>query len=394
MDKQTVVLIDNHGLSFYTSYLACGLSRYNKISLLGISEEDYKVTGASEEKDITFHDIGKKLPKKNSVFSIIFVRQFIWFYILLTILLKTKYDIVHIQGHLPTFFLFIPYLKLKRKRICWTLHDVNLRPSSKGIRGKLELLYVNTVVQPSLIRRNANKIIVHGMSLKRQLVARGVKESKIVVVPIFDYRYLLKFNGDGSRKNLVSESDHKSEALDDGYILIFGRIKPYKGIDVFIDALKIVRKQLPNSKKFRVLIAGRGDVSYFEHLLTKEDLEYIEIRNEFIPNHKLPELFDKSRFVVLPYTDASQSAVTSLAYTFSKPVVASGAGSIGEYVDHNQTGLIFEPGNTEQLANYIIYLLENPNKCIEMGKRAHQKVLEEMSLEKCSEIISNSYNQD
>ena len=343
-DQPTVVMIDNHGLSFYTSYLACGVSKYNKVLLLGISEEEYKVTGASEEKSITFCHIGEKLPKTNSILSIIFARQVVWFYILFTTLLTTKYDIVHVQGHLPTFFLFLPFLKLKHKRLCWTLHDVTLRPSSRGLRGKLELLYMNAVTQPSLMRRFADKIIVHGVFLKNQLKSRGVKQSKIVVIPIFDYRYLLKYDGDQSGNKLLKFD--LIAPLREGYMLIFGRIKPYKGIDVFINALRIVRKQLKDSNKLHVLIAGRGDSSYFDHLLTKEDLEYIHIWNEFIPNHDIPQPFKRAKFVILPYTDASQSAVTSLAYTFSKPVLASNAGSIGEYVDHNQTGLIFEPGNT------------------------------------------------
>ena len=391
-DLPSVILIDNYGLSFYTSYLACGLSKYNHVNLLGISEEDYRVTGASKVERISFSNIGKKLPKKNSILSIIFARQFVWFYVLSTAFFRrSKYDIVHVQGHLPTFFVFVPFLKLMHKRIVWTLHDVNLRPSSKGLRGRLELLYVNSVTLPSFIRRYADKIIVHGEFLKRQLVTLGVKEDKIVTVPIFDYGYLLKFDDNTGERKL--EKHHRDDIpAHTGYILIFGRIKPYKGIDVFIDALRIVREKLGDSNALRVLIAGRGDASYFKHLLTEQDLKYIQIRNEFIPNQKIPQIFNRSLFVVLPYTDASQSAVTSLAYTFSKPVVASNAGSISEYVEHDRTGLIFEPGNTEQLANHIIELIQNPRKCLEMGKNANQKVRQEMSLEKCSQIINETYH--
>lgn len=382
----SVVLVDNHGLSFYTSYLARGLSKYKRVHLIGISYEDYIVTGASKSERVSFLNAGEKLPKSNSILSILMTRQLVWFGVLFSTLSRSKFDIIHIQGHLPTFFIFIPFLKLMRKPIIWTLHDVDLRPSSLGIRGRLELLYVRTVAQPSFVQRYADKIIVHGNSLKGQLVSKGVRDSKIVIVPIFDYGYLLE---DAKLNNIHNER----VTSDNGYILVFGRIKPYKGIDIFVNALRIVRKKLGNSNLLRVLIAGKGDASYFKHLLTEEEMKYIEIRNEFIPHSKIPDLFQRSRFVVLPYTEASQSAVTSLAYTFSRPVVASSAGSIGEYVEHNRTGLIFEPGNAEQLAEYIIDLIEHPLRCTEMGENANRKLFEEMSLDKCSQIINESYDQ-
>jgi glycosyltransferase involved in cell wall biosynthesis len=175
--------------------------------------------------------------------------------------------------------------------------------------------------------------------------------------------------------------------------LLFGSIKPYKGIDVLINAVKIIRKKRIGDNRFNILIAGRGDTSYFESLLTKEDYEYIHIRNEFIPNSEIPDLFRKAKFVVLPYTEASQSGVLSLAYTFSKPVIVSNTGSIGEYVEHGKTGFIFEPGDITQLADYIIELIENNNKCIEMGKKAYQKMLQEMSLERCAEDLNGLYKR-
>ena len=103
-------------------------------------------------------------------------------------------------------------------------------------------------------------------------------------------------------------------------------------------------------------------------------------------------MFKGAKFLVLPYTDASQSGVISLAYTFSKPVIVSNVGSIPEYVDHGVTGFTFETGDTDQLANYMTKLIEDNNLCNEMGKNAHRKILNEMSLERCCDIINGLYN--
>lgn len=371
--SSTILLFDNYGLSHYTSYLASGLAKYHKVILCGFSEEEYYATGAYRE-GVTFYPISEALPAGNSLILKI-LKPLLLFWPLWRIITGTRYSIVHVQGHLPMFFIFIPFLMLKRKPIWWTVHDVRLRPSSAGIRGKLELSFMKAISWPSILARFAELIFVHGSSLKEELASKGVDRDKIRVIPHPDYRYLL------TNENTVN---NESE-----YVLLFGRIKPYKGIDNFIKAARIVREK--TGQKFNALIAGKGDTAYFENLFEKEDHEYIHVQNEFIPNSEIPHIFSKAKFVVLPYTDASQSGVIPLAYTFSKPVIVSNAGSISEFVVHGETGFIFESGNTDQLADYIIQLLENNSKCIEMGKKGHQKMLREMSLEKCCEIINGSY---
>jgi len=161
-------------------------------------------------------------------------------------------------------------------------------------------------------------------------------------------------------------------------------------LDILIKAARIVRKKLGN--KFSVIIVGKGSLAYCDTLLSTEDLEYINIQNRFIPEVEIPRLFKGAKFLVLPYTDASQSGVISLAYTFSKPVIVSNVGSIPEYVNHGVTGFMFERGEIDQLAKYMTELLEDNNLCHEMGKNAHQKILYEMSLDRCSDIINGLYN--
>jgi starch synthase len=83
--------------------------------------------------------------------------------------------------------------------------------------------------------------------------------------------------------------------------------------------------------------------------------------------------------------------VIPLAYTFSKPVIVSDVRSLAEYVEHNKTGFIFESGDSTQLANYMLDLIKNNEKCIEMGNNAHQKLSNEMSLELCCKKINDLY---
>jgi len=385
---ETILLIDNDGLSHYTSYLAYGLSKNRDIVLYGYSEESYIVTGAAKANRIKFHHIEEKLPKKSSLLIAI-VRPLFLSFIILGALTKTKYDIVHIQGSVPTFFLFLPFLKLKGKKIFWTIHDIHIFPYSKGIRGKVGVLFETAIAQPNMLLKFVDKIIVHGLILKVHLESRGVDGNKIHVIPHFDYRYLLKSDNQNLR-----ESDNNRSLKE--YVLFFGDIAPWKGIDILINAARIVKERI-GTDKFNVLIAGKaggGDFSYFDGI-SKEDNEYIHMHNKHITSLEIPDLLRKAKFLVLPYTNAfkdSVSGVIPLAYTFSKPVIVSSVESLAEYVEHNKTGFIFKTGDSTQLANYMVELLQNSSMCAEMGKRAYQKMLHEMSLEKCCETLNNLYD--
>jgi glycosyltransferase involved in cell wall biosynthesis len=377
--KDAVVLIDNQGLSHYSAYLARGLARHREVVLCSGSENEYKVTGA-ERKGVRFYQLPQRDQTAQSVVKTI-IHPLRLLLPLLRILMKTQYTTVHFQGHLPMFFICIPYLKLKGKRIVWTVHDINLRPSSGGVRGKLEVMFVRITTQPWLLASAADKIVVHGKSLRDLLVSKKIDMNKIIVVPHFDYRYLLE-----------SKTTRQDGSARNEYVLLFGRIKPYKGIDVFIKSAKIVREKLGSD--FEVLIAGKGDSSYFQGLLSDSEREYIRIRNEFIPNDEIQTIIGKARFLVLPYTDASQSGIIPLAYTFAKPVVVSDVGSIAEAVQNGETGYIFRAGDAEELAKIMIRLLEDPAECDRLGRNAYEKMLTEMSLERCSEIIDGAYKRN
>ena len=133
------------------------------------------------------------------------------------------------------FFLFIPVLQIKGKKIFWTMHDVNLRPSNRGLRGKLDLLFTCIVSQPWFLGRCADVILVQGTLLRSQLATKGVNEMKVYLIPHFDHRYLLKS---------VITPIPRHNTLPEGYILLFGKIAPYKGIEVLIDAARIVKRKL------------------------------------------------------------------------------------------------------------------------------------------------------
>jgi len=163
-----------------------------------------------------------------------------------------------------------------------------------------------------------------------------------------------------------------------------------------IDAAKMALKE--TGRKFILIIAGESyeglkNIQYFENL-KNEDMKCVKIINRYITDSELPNLVGKSSFLVLPYNNLfrhSASGVIPLAYTFGKPVIVSNISSLSEYVENGKTGLIFDVEDSKQLADCMIELIENNSKCLEMGKRAHEKLLNEMSLEICCKFVNSVY---
>ena len=383
-----VLLFDNDDFSDYTTYLARGLSEYVDVVLYCFSRESPKITGAVNQKGIEFIYIDKRFPKGYSSIKGIF-RVLILFFILFDALLRRKYDIVHIQDYLPAFFLFIPLLKLRRKRICWTIHDLDIfclwdRLFAAGLNGRLQILFRKLVTQPKFTGICVDRIFVHSLSHKQKLLMKKIEEEKINVIKQLDYRYLLE----------ISKNNHRNVDLElkENCILFFGNIAPWKGIETLVEAARIVKNKM--GPVFNLVIAGKAypgfDGRDFFEDINKEDLEFINIINRYITSYEIPLLFRKSSFLVLPYYNQfeySSSGVIPLSYTFGKPVIISNIPSLAEYVQHGKTGLIFEEKDSTQLANFMIELIENNSKTLEMGQLAYHKLVTEMTLDKtCTDI--------
>jgi glycosyltransferase involved in cell wall biosynthesis len=137
-------------------------------------------------------------------------------------------------------------------------------------------------------------------------------------------------------------------------VLFFGRISPYKGIEELCQAFKLIGEE---HSKATLIIAGRGD--FWFDVTKYSNLGHICIINRFIPNSELVNLIETSSFVVCPYTDATQSGVIMSAYALNKPVIATNVGGLKEMVSHEETGLLIEPSNMNELYLSIKKLIEN-----------------------------------
>jgi glycosyltransferase involved in cell wall biosynthesis len=141
----------------------------------------------------------------------------------------------------------------------------------------------------------------------------------------------------------------KHLGLDPGYsyILFFGFIRDYKGLDLLLKAFADERLR---AYRLKLIVAGEfyTDAKPYYDLLDQFDLkEDVIMRNEFIPDSAVADYFCAADLVVQPYKNATQSGVTQIAYHFNKPMIITNVGGLAEFVPDGKVGYVVEPSVPE-----------------------------------------------
>lgn len=139
---------------------------------------------------------------------------------------------------------------------------------------------------------------------------------------------------------------------DKNYMLFFGLVRAYKGLDLLLGAFGCVKDQLPN---LQLIIAGEfyeDEDKYRAQIVQLGLADRVIIRNEFIPDGDLRKYFGAADLIVQPYKTATQSGVTQVAFHFEKPMLVTNVGGLGEIVHDHQMGYACEP-TVEAIANDV-----------------------------------------
>ncbi|HOI48596.1 MAG TPA: glycosyltransferase [Prolixibacteraceae bacterium] len=127
------------------------------------------------------------------------------------------------------------------------------------------------------------------------------------------------------------------------YLLFFGLIRDYKGLDLLIEALG---QPLLADLKIKLLVAGEfytDEEKYRDQVKQLSLEERIIFYNQYIPNNEVENYFNAADLVVQPYKTATQSGVTQVAYHFNKPMLVTDVGGLGEIVPHEKAGYVVAP---------------------------------------------------
>ncbi|SDO97495.1 glycosyltransferase family 4 protein [Selenomonas ruminantium] len=164
--------------------------------------------------------------------------------------------------------------------------------------------------------------------------------------------------------------------------LFFGRIEPYKGLNVLGEAYKRI---LCDGYDVSLTIVGNGDFSLYSH--TFKDLKNVNIINRWIKDEEVLSFFQEDNIVtVLPYLDGTQSGVINIAMKHSSLVVASNVGGIKEQIKNMETGILVESNDVDSLYNAMKFTL-NDNCEIGRMKQNALREMRELSWDKLSKKI-------
>lgn len=161
------------------------------------------------------------------------------------------------------------------------------------------------------------------------------KPKKLTPHPIYDHYGIIEEKAIALKKLNLPESDR--------YILFFGFIRDYKGLDLLLEAFV---DDFFIQNNIKLIIAGEfySNEEKYMSLIRKLGIsEHIILKTEFIPNAEVQNYFNAADIVVQPYKSATQSGVAQIAYHFNKPILVTKVGGLAEIVPHMKVGYVVQP---------------------------------------------------
>jgi D-inositol-3-phosphate glycosyltransferase len=241
--------------------------------------------------------------------------------------------------------LLMLYYRLLGKKIVFTAHNVNAgrRDLNDSWLNRLSLK-----IQYEL----CDHILVHTYPMKRELVADfRIPEEKLSVIPF-------GINNTVPNTSLSSAQAKRQLGVDirDKTLLFFGNIAPYKGLEYLVAAFAELLKK---DRAYRLLIVGapKGSRDYWNQIrqtIARSSVDDRVISKiEYVPDEATELYFKAADVSVLPYTHVFQSGVLFLGYSFGLPAIAGDVGNLKEEIVEGETGFVFKPRDSSDLANTI-----------------------------------------
>ena len=295
--------------------------------------------------------------------------------ILIGIILFHNITIVHARSRAPAWSSLIA-TKLTRRKFVTTFHG------TYNFSGKIKRFYNSVMVRSDLIIAGSNFIFSHikenyseflKPSKKFLVIFRGIN------VDYFDPSTKLE----NEEKKLLEQWEINKEKK---IILMPGRLTSWKGQELFIEAIKLVKIEL-GYEAFHAVILGseQGRDLYKKKLLDLREKHGLTNQIKFIEHCKDMALAYKVSDMVVSASIEPEAfgRVAVEAQSMEKLIIASNIGGSNETVIHGKTGILFESGDANSLSKKIIEALTMDEKSFKlMGKDGRENIIKKFNVEK------------
>lgn len=176
------------------------------------------------------------------------------------------------------------------------------------------------------------------------------KPKKLTPHPIYDHYGKIESRETALKKLNLPDKNR--------YILFFGFIRDYKGLDLLFQAFT---NSFFRNNNIKLLVAGEFYADENRYLQLIKDLnieDLVILKTEYIPNDEVQNYFNAADIVAQPYKSATQSGVTQIGYHFNKPMLVTNVGGLSEIIPHMKIGYVV-PVDSEEIAKALIDFYEN-----------------------------------
>ncbi|KFC81629.1 glycosyltransferase family 4 protein [Buttiauxella agrestis] len=235
---------------------------------------------------------------------------------------------------------------------------------------------------------SASKSLLLSLEATWQYIAKNYQALDVIVSPSEFLRGVIKRTLPDSRidviVNGIDDSLPVEDIADKGYLLFVGRLSREKGAESLLRAHQQMASKIP------LKIVGHGPLynQLIEQYPNAEFLGYVQ------QGEGLDHLIKHARAVIVPsecYENCSMSVLEAMS--FARPVIGARIGGIPEQIRDGVDGVLFEPGNVEELASVLDDFAQRPEKAHLMGRNARERLCEKYALRKHMDTLLNLYQE-
>ena len=336
----------------------------------------------------------KNLPRKETMDNFTIKRSHVWFKIHLFFLnpgiyfqmMKDSPDIIHTVG-IRSFQSFIAAIVAKKKKIPLVISDqggLTTHPDLKNGGVFKKILYKLQTPMINFIVNNSTKISVAN-EYEKKIFEKFDQASKIEVIR----------NGI-NLETMKTETDdfRKKHGISFPFVLFIGRFSKVKGIDILLHAIKIL-KDKHELKNISFVIMG-VDFGFQNQMIQMIDDLGIKEKIHLITNPSRDDViaaYSESEFLVLP-SRWELSPLTPLeGFAFKKPVISTNVHGIPSTITDRKNGILVKNEDFNELAEAIMELINDKQKCLEYGLSGYNLVKTECNSKLMAEKTLRMYNQ-